>query len=79
MRTNISTLIALNTIFGDPFRNMNGNPAFFKLCCSTGECTIFAADKSTDGNIISFKAVYFIKDLFYKVGFVRIVFDWFNK
>ncbi len=47
VRTNISTLVTLDTVFRLPFRYVNSNTTLFISCCSWRESTIFTSKECT--------------------------------
>ena len=63
VRTNVSTLITLNTIIHLPFRNINSDSAFFELRSSGRESSVFTSSKCTNRKIIPFLCVHHVNHI----------------
>lgn len=53
MRTNDRTLVALDTVFGNPFGNVNGNAALLERCRALREGTVGHGCESGNGKFIA--------------------------
>ena len=60
MRTNVSTLITLNTVIHLPFRNTDSNSAFFKFRSTCRESSVFTSRKCTNRKIITFLSIHHV-------------------
>ena len=75
MRTNISTLVTLDTVFYLPFGHVYSNSAFFKFSGSGRESTVFITVECADRQVIPFLCIHHIDDIADKFRTVFIVFD----
>ena len=73
MRTNISTLVTLNTIICNPFRDCNCDTAFFVSSCTCWESSIFSSYESTYRKIITFLCIDRFNNIFNKIRNISIV------
>ena len=64
MRTNISALVALNTVFGIPLRNVNRDTAFFVSCSSGRKSSVFTAIENAYWQVVAFHGVYRLNKVF---------------
>ncbi len=65
-----SALIAGNTVFRDPFRNLDGRGRTFVVRCACGERAVFPAFKCGNGKIISFLPVHDVANVSHEIGTV---------
>ncbi len=73
MRTHVSTLVTLYTVFHLPFRYVNRDTAFFKFSRSHREGTVFDAVECADRQIVSFLCVHHVYDVTDKLRTVTAV------
>jgi len=75
VRTYVGTLVTLDTIVGDPFRDRNGNTTFFIGCRSGEESSVFISHKRGNRKVIALLGVHHVNqaaDVFRPEGEIRL-------